>query len=372
MLLAPTPKVVKRDSKQTQIPVTTLGLTFRFQPSMQDNHDIQTTLAYIIKAVEAELKRKYNNVFRESILGKLNRIFSRLNYNTNKISVAILVGPNGDRIIYLDFFTNPLIYFNKHISIFDLVGNTNNQPEFFLLFSGNRKSMLFEYYNGKLNKEYETEERGFISNTSIHQNVLEKSEREVRNQQILNVIKLMNPKKTKPVFLTGNEEQINRLYNAAPFREIMFKKMSTFSNGNKDNLKLLASETRDEWRHWHCKFLAGKIELAKQSNRLIGTISDVTKALKNSKDGLLLIDKYYRKQLMKSLRGSHSLGHSGRVWMSYLERFLSRGNHIEIIKTGVLKDYGGILLIENELMSGSDRIHLAINKDRKKNNALLF
>ncbi|MEO8961014.1 MAG: hypothetical protein ABI325_03980 [Ginsengibacter sp.] len=75
---------------------------------------------------------------------------------------------------------------------------------------------------------------------------------------------------------------------------------------------------------------------------------------------------------MKSLRGFHSLGHSGQVWMSYLERFLTRGNHTKITKTGVLKDYGGIVLIENELMSDSDRIHLTINKDRTKNSVLLF
>ncbi|HEY5370122.1 MAG TPA: hypothetical protein VIJ75_14160 [Hanamia sp.] len=54
------------------------------------------------------------------------------------------------------------------------------------------------------------------------------------------------------------------------------------------------------------------------------------------------------------------------------ERFLSRGNHIEIVKTGLLKDYGGIVLIENESMNAADRRLVNSNINPRNDNAFLF
>jgi hypothetical protein len=371
MLVATTPKAVIRETKNAQLPITTLGITFPFQPSMHDKKFIQTTLTYINKAVEIKLKEKYNSAFRKSILARLDKTFSKLNYDTHKKSVAIMIGPDEETITYLNFFTKPLIYFNKNISLFDLVANTNNQPEFFLLFSGDKKSMLFEYYNGKLHKEYETKDSGYISISAGYQRLAGKPTKVIRDQQTLNVIKLMNPKNNKPIFITGKTEQVNGLYNAAFFREIMFTKGSTFPDDAADKLKFLASEINDEWRYWHYEFLAGKIELAKKLNRLISKIANVSEALQWSEDGILLIDKYYKRQLMKSLR-MNSLVKSPEIWMKHLERFLSRGNQIEIVKPGLLKDYGGIVLVEREVMNPSDRRLVNGNVNPRKNNSILF
>ena len=368
MLLATSPKKVIRETKQNQFPITKLGVIFLFQPSMQDKRLIQNTLAYVTKSVETKLKEKYNSAFHKSFLARLDKIFKRLNYNTNKKSVAILIGPDEERITYLNFFTKPLIYFNKNISIFDLVTNTNNQAEFFLLFLQETKSILFEYYNGKLHKEYETKENVFISISPVCQRVIAKS---TRDQQILNVLKLMNSKNNKPVFVTGTTEDVNRLWNSAPDQEIMFKKGSNFLNTPEDKLEFLASEINDEWRYWYYEFLAGKIALAKKSNHLISKISAVSEGLRCSKDGLLLIDKYYKKQLLKSLRMNLLLRSPG-IWMKHLERFLSRGNQIEIVKTGLLKDFGGIVLIENERLDNSYTNQLRNKIIIKDNNFILF
>ncbi|HEY5368461.1 MAG TPA: hypothetical protein VIJ75_05650 [Hanamia sp.] len=69
----------------------------------------------------------------------MDKLFSKLNYNTHTESVAILVGPDDETITYLNTFTKPSIYFNKNISLLDLVANTNKQSEFFLLYSGDKK-----------------------------------------------------------------------------------------------------------------------------------------------------------------------------------------------------------------------------------------
>ncbi|HET7116404.1 MAG TPA: hypothetical protein VFI29_07925 [Hanamia sp.] len=372
MLISTTPKIAIRKTKKVQLPITTLGITFPFQPSLHDKKFIQTTLTYINRAVETKLKEKYSSEFGKRILARLNQTFGKLNYNTHKKSVAMLISPDEETIIYLDFFTKPLIYFNKNISLFDLLANTYAQPEFFLLYSGDTKSMLFEYYNGKLHKEYETMESGFISNSSDYMRLVGKPTRMNRCQQVLNVLKLMNSKNKKPIFVTGSSIQGTILCNTSTFREIMFKKGTTlFSDNAEDKLRLLASEINDEWRYWHYEFLAGKIELAKRSNHLINKIAGVSKALECNKDGLLLIDKYYKKQLMKSLRMNLFFKSSG-TWIKHLERFLSRGNQIEIVKTGLLKNYGGIVLIENEVMSPLNRRLHNGHINLKNNNFILF
>ena len=355
MLVANTPKIAIKETKKNQLPITTLGITFPFQPSMYDKKFIQSTLTYINRAVETKLKDKYDSAYGKSILERLDKTFSRLNYNTHKKSIAIIIGPHEETITYLDFFTKTLIYFNKNISVLDLVANTYKQPEFFLLYSGDTKSMFFEFYNEKLHKEFETKESGFIPNSTGYQPLVEKPSRMERCQQILNVLKLMNPKNKKPIFVTGNALQANTLCDISSFHEIMFKKGNTlFSDDEEDELNLLASEISDEWRYWHCEFLAGKIELAKRSNHLISKIAAVSEAMECNEDGLLLIDKYYKKQLMKSLK-MNRFSKSPGLWMKHLERFLKRGNRIEIVKTGLLKNYGGIVLIENEVMNISDQ-----------------
>ncbi|MEO6838387.1 MAG: hypothetical protein ABI185_08350 [Ginsengibacter sp.] len=212
MLASTTPKKVIRETKKVQLPITTLGITFPFQPSMQDKRYIQGTLAYITRAVETKLNEEFESAFGKSILERLHKTFSKLNYNTHKKSAAILIGPNEESVTYLDFFTKTLIHFNKNISLLDLVANTNKQPEFFLLYSGDTKSIFFEFYNGKLQKEFETKESGFISNSTGYQRLVEKPSRMERCQQILNVLKLMNPKNKKPIFVTGNNMQANTLW----------------------------------------------------------------------------------------------------------------------------------------------------------------
>ncbi len=366
-----TPEIIIRKTKPSRLPVTTLGITFPFQPSLQDDRFIRSTLDYITKAVETKLNEKYNIEFGKRILARLEKAFSRLNYNTHKKSVAILIGLNEESITYLDFFTKPFLYFNKNMSLFDLVATTNNQPEFFLLFSGDTKSMIFEYYHGKLHKEYETRDHVFISNTPGIGRLVGNSTKVARCRQILKVLKLRNPTNNKPVFVTGKTEQINQLYNILSFQEILFKKAITFSTDAEDKLKFLASEINEEWRYWHCEFLAGKIELSKKSNLLVSKINPVSDALKCSKDGLLLIDKYYKKQLVKSIRGK-ALFKFSEKWMKLLENFLSRGNQIEIVKSGLLKDYGGIVLIENEVMNSLDRRLLNGHINLRKNNFIIF
>ena len=367
MIVASTPRIIIRKSKRAKFPITTLGITFPFQPSLHDKKFIQTTLTYINRAVSTKLKEKYSSEFGESILARLDKTFSKLNYNTYKKSVTIIIGPGEETITFLDFFTKPSIYFNKNISLFDLLANTYSQPEFFLLYSVETKSILFEYYNGKLHKNYETKESGFISSQRLEG----KPTRSTRNQQILKVLKLINPKNSKPVFVTGKAEQVNMLFNTLSFQEIMFKKNDTFSNDAEGKLNFLASEINDEWRYWHYEFLARKIELSKKLNHLTSKIAPVSEALERSKDGLLLIDKYYKKQLIKSLRMNPFFKSEG-IWMKHLERFLTRGNRIEIVKVGLLKNYGGIVLLENDVMNALDRLLLNINVNPEKNNHILF
>jgi len=79
--------------------------------------------------------------------------------------------------------------------------------------------MFFEFYNGKLHKEYETKENRPPSNSWGYQGTVGEATRMERCQQILNLINLMNPKYKKPIFVTGSTIQSNTLCSMSTFND---------------------------------------------------------------------------------------------------------------------------------------------------------
>ncbi len=86
--------------------------------------------------------------------------------------------------------------------------------------------------------------------------------------------------------------------------------------------------------------------IAQKANVLISNTEAVLNALSHSADGLLLLDKRLKRQLYKSRR-VNALFNTGDELMNQVERFLTRGNRIEITETGLLKNFGGIVLLQN-------------------------
>jgi hypothetical protein len=73
----------------------------------------------------------------------------------------------------------------------------------------------------------------------------------------------------------------------------------------------------------------------------------VIKALQRSDNGLLLIDSFMKEEIHKTLL-NETLFVATKKLMDEIEKFLDRGNRIEITEGGLLENFGGIAFIKED------------------------
>jgi len=317
--------------REPRIVFPSMGLVIPFQPSMQKESQIESLVNFAIEAVKTKLSDRYGNGYATNLLVRLEKIFCKLDYHSHCKSLAIILTPDEEKIIYLDFHVKPAVFFGKSISLIDLVANSYREPDFMILHLQENNVKLFDANNGKLEKIYE---QNHETNTAdLFKNAS-------------GVIELMNAGYEKPVFITGNSNLVNVFYANVSFSEIIFKKSDDEGDITHHKVQLLESEISHQWNHWESKFLAGRLLFAKKVGLLINNIDAVLQVLCKKADGLLLMDKYFKMQLNKPNAGNDIINISKEL-INQIEHFLARGNRIEITETGLLKDMGGIVLLRN-------------------------
>jgi hypothetical protein len=317
---------------------SSLGLVIPFQPSMWDDKTVLAELIYAIKTVSKALREKYTSDCADKVLHRLEKIFAQLNFDTLRKSVAIVLEPGNEKIIYLNFVAKPVLFFGKSISLLNLVTNVPREADFYFLVFDGTDVRMYEYYNRQLGKVYEHKSlmpNGHLANTVDLYHT------------IFTQIELINYGYKKPVFISGREEDMDMFLSRCPFAAITFKKNNPIMKYPVEIIKLMALEINFQWRSLQSKFIRGRIKLAAKSNTLIGNKEAVLQALQKKWDGLLLLDKRLNKQLQKS-KSSTPVFEAADELLLEVEHFLMRGNVLQITETGLLKNFGGIALLAKE------------------------
>ncbi|MDZ4793034.1 MAG: hypothetical protein SGI83_02030 [Bacteroidota bacterium] len=322
-----------------------LGLVIPFQPSMQNERTIQTMLTYVAEIVQTKLQGSYNEVYIYTVLASLEKVFSKLNYNSHCKSIAVILTPEEEKVTYLNFRGKPVTFLNKYVSLLELASITDREPEFYFLLLQETSAEIFEYHNNQLHKVYAQKQKSGCDIKNNTGNLI---------KGVLNTIELLNSKNDKPVFVTGIPALATTFYKASSIPETVFKIALPVTENTSDKMQLLAAEIARQWKYWQSKFTGGKIILAQRANYLVSNVEAVLQALRRSVDGLLLIDKRLKQQLYKSRR-INALYNTGGELMNQIERFLVRGNRIEITETGLQKNFGGIVLLQSRTYGSSER-----------------
>ena len=343
-------KIIKAGSA-----TSSLGLVIPFQPCMQDERTIQNMLKHATEAMHTKLEGSADSAYANDMFTRLEKVFSKLNYNSHCKSIAMILKLYEEKVIYLNFRVKPVTFFNKYVSALDLAANTESEPEFYLLLLQENNAELYEYHNNHVHKVYtKKQEPGFDRI----------NDSDCLIKQVLHTLIFLNNKNDKPVFVTGNAQLVIEFYNASLFPELIFKKVQAVTEYTNDKIGLLAKEIINQWDCWQSKLVSGKIMLAQKTNSLISNIEAVLQALRRSVDGLLLIDTRLKRQLYKSRR-VNALFNTADELTDQVERFLVRGNRIEITETGLLKDFGGIVLLQKNTSCISESLsagrHQAFN-----------
>lgn len=338
MITLPQIKTERPASVEINPETYSLGLVIPFQPSIVDKNTIQGLLNYSLEVAQLKLERFHERIVIKQITRRLQRIFSNLNYNSHRKSVAIIIEGEEEKVIYLNYSGKPVFLFNDTFSLLDLVGNSIQSPEFELLVFKKDGAELYEYFNNSLHKVF-GQTRNLCNEVKPDNNCL--------IHRISNIIKRVNSKNDKPVFVfSEDEQQSDKFCEYFPFKEIAFK-MNTSSNEDlKSKIKLLVSKIINQWDYQQTKLIKGQIAIAKRNKTLYSELHEVIRVLKHSDDGLLLIDSFMKDEIHK-ISKNESLFVATQKLNGEIEKFLARGNRIEITEGGVLEGLGGIALIKD-------------------------
>lgn len=322
-------------TKKTILPATvisSLGFAMPFQPSMWDDKSINAVLVYITNIIETKLKGKYSDKCTEDMLARIKELFSRLNFNTHRKSLVVLLCPVSEKIFYLNFPVRLFVSVNSYVSILDLVSGIKRETDFYLSVIDEEKITCYEHFNRHLNKVYEQKADQVSAGLNKE------------SSKASAVIAFMNSQYQQPVFITGDRQQVQAFQRVAPFPEIIYEIIRPAGQYGPETMQSIVTGITDKWSYWLSKFIVGRVVLAQKNNTLIFHYEAVLRALRKSTDGLLLLDRRLKKQLQKPKTGNTGFQNADELFYQ-IERFVHRGNRLEITEPFLLNDWGGIVLI---------------------------
>lgn len=332
-------KTNKPELEEISAAVVSMGLVIPFQPSLVDLKSIHANLNYTLELVQAKLESNYQEKHLKTIIDRLKKIFSKLNYNSHRESVAIIIKEEEEKIIYLNYSGKPVLFINDTFSLLDLVANSFKNPEFQLLVLNRERAELYEYFNNSQHKVFEQTPELCTDINSVSECLF---------LRITNILKLINKRNDKPIFVfSQDEQQTNKFCEYFPYREIVFKLKISSEEDIPSTINFLGEKIKQQWDHWQAKLVRGQIAIAKKNVTLFSHLNSVIKALKRSNDGLLLIDRLMKDEIHKSLEDETSFLSTQKLTVE-IEKFLARGNRIEITEAGLLETFGGIALIKEK------------------------
>lgn len=325
---------VKKNAKQVRVKPSEfsyLGIVTPFQPSLWDDKMVEATWNKTIEMAQQKMKDKYAAECTNRLMTRLEKLFSRLNFNTHRKSLALILTPAEERVFYLNFPVKPVVFFSKNISVLELAANIRQEADFYYLVLNKDNAGIYDYSENKLRKvcEHNHEQE---TNTLF--------------QKVIRTTELLNNNNEKPVFITGNPNLVELFCSSHDGAERYFPLLYHIAPYSDAVIGEIVKEIISHWNYWRSKFIAGRIVLAQQAGHLVSHIEGVLQFLRKSADGLLLIDKKLKQQLQKPVTKDMFFQTAGEL-MVQLEKFLARGNWIEITDTGVLKNMGGIAMIAN-------------------------
>ena len=320
---------------RTNKAASSLGLVLPFNPCMQDEKTVENIVKDAEERVHVLLDRALDPAYADDMFVRVKKLFSKLNYNSHCKSIAVLLTPDEEKVTYLNFPVKPVAYLNKYVFLLELTANADRQPDFYFLIVEQSHVKLYEYQHSQLQIVYATKQES-------GQN--EETNSEIVFKQVLQTIERMNANNQKPVFVTGSPNLVELFYNSPCSSNVLFRHLDNQAPLGEERIKKIVQEIISQWKYWRSKFIINRIMIMRNANILIARIEVVLEALRSSVDGLLLIDKHLKQQLYKSRR-ANALFYTKDELMNQVERFLTRGNRIEITETGMLKEFGDIVLL---------------------------
>ncbi len=334
-----------------------VSIIMPFTPVVTLKKDLEYHLKDVMGKVETLLITHYPAEKAIPAIIKLKNLFSNLNYNTHKKSIAIFISPVVEKVYYLDMEVEEKIAIDPSFKISDLVACKKQRKEYLILqlsdtfskmYLGNGSHLVLIKSNALNNSQVYEKEKSGDSKEVITDKFL------CQMDQGLSIILKSYP---LPVFTMGSQKVLGH------FKKITKneKHIIQFIHGNYEEasvseIRLLMEHFLSRWEKLKQQHLLKQVENAKTQNKLaIGTQGTLKAAMQN-KGRLLVVEKNYVNsiQISKSYEAFCMRDSScNNVFFikdevdDIIEKVIERCVDVEFVDDGMLENYNHIALVED-------------------------
>jgi hypothetical protein len=325
-----------------------MALSFPFRPSLDDHEKIRLFLIRVQKKAARRVLHFADRAEADLLLARLNDVIRKLDFDTHRKGVIIIVFLHHHKMIYIKDEIKTTMIFGENLCIFQLVTAIKKEFSFYLVVHGLRRITAYEFKNNFLRQ---------INCKILPQEIVLPEAK----QLTVSIIEKLYRVEEKPIFLIGRKGlESSTLRNVEPKMPIYSLQQVYGLNTSAYLLKICAALQRDHLNVWS-KYQLFRVSMLNQLDKLFAGLHHVLNALRHNRDGILFIDPSFVKNFQSLPVHANELNFKPQFLLD-IERFLQRGNHIEVTKADLLLSFGGIALLDVTITAEQTRSYVVSMK----------
>ncbi len=341
---------------------TQLSITIPFEPKMTSRTFLSQYLFDVLAETREKLKACYPSSHANQLIRKLNTIFEKLDFHTYAKSVAILLSPDFEKVLYLNIKAEKHIYVDHSFNMRELVERKEELKNFLVLALKPERTRIY------LGNDHEF--KRIVSNVCDHMETF-------RTELSPDIIHFTNgstlPESTLKKFLGYTDQALKIITHAYPFPLFVIgneKMLSYFARITKNQHSIVEYIPKNlvndsdlmireaikpriaDWDLVKQLHIFNRLEAAEKKGNLATGIQDVCREANRQKAKLLIVEKNYKSEGWQDRRVP--LPRLNIELTPYyiqdkvdeiIEKVLQTGGDVEFVEEGMLTAYRQIALI---------------------------
>ncbi len=321
-----------------------------FDPKMTPKHLLEGRLKSALEKIKSELYEYYSFVSAKEVFDKLIVLINKLDYNTHKKSIAVLVSSDEQKVFYLDVHVEEKFYIADSFQIRQLVHHKKNEKEYLLVVLNSNFAAVYRGQGETISKILlKVSDNNHISNSVERENTQRKFLQSMDNSLsiILNAFSL-------PVLVLGSKnilayfKQITR--NTYAITSFI---IGTCDNNSEDEIEKTIQPYICNWQQIKEIYLRQQLDGALEEGKLEVGIEGVWNLAKRKNVKLLVIEEGYEfkaylgKGLIVCAEEAANNTYIKDAVEDAIEKVLADGGEVEFVSHGALNGFMHIAAIRN-------------------------
>jgi len=330
-------------------------ITLPFNPKMTDKRMIEQSLNQLFERARADMDGHYQKNHVAKVFQRLSRIAKHLEYSTHKISLAILVSPEFEKVYYFDFQLEEQVTVSQQFNFRELAGKKAASNKFLIVTINDSRSRIclsdsneltplvlgHPYDNFKFSKS--------IGSEKLAQQRLDSFM--LKTDQSLEIILAAYP---YPILLMGSKLSVERFRKISKHvLNITETVVGDFDDSSPSQILAELKKIRIDTSTLRDKYNLNRLQGAAADKKLSLGIHECINAANARNARLLVVEKGFAittfispQSQLNEIKGlNDEILPVKDLVESTIEKVLQAGGEVEFVEEGLLADYMHIALI---------------------------